>query len=83
LTVKASVPDPFSEEQRKNTTFLAREFIWSIAFPKDVNGDAIDASYDQGVLTLEIPLAEHAQRRRIGVRAGEQKSAQTEKAKLS
>jgi HSP20 family protein len=32
--------------------------------------DAIDASYDQGVLTLEIPVAEQAKPKRIEVSRG-------------
>jgi HSP20 family protein len=81
LTLKVSIPNPVSDEQSKNTSFLLREFgsgefIRSITFPKDVKGDAIDASYDQGVLTLEIPLAEHAQPKRISVRSGALKAAQ-------
>lgn len=75
LTVKVTVPDPLAEEQRKTTTFLVREFgsgefIRSLTLPKDVKGDAIEASYDQGVLTLVIPQAEHAQPKRISVRSG-------------
>lgn len=75
LTVHVTVPETLTEEQRKSTSYLVREFgsgefVRAITFPKDVKGDAIEASYDQGVLTLEIPLAEHAQPRRISVRAG-------------
>lgn len=82
LTLKVSVPDPLADEQRQNVTYLVREFgrgefIRSISFPKDVKGDAIDATYDQGVLTLEIPLAEHAQPRRISVRSGGLKTSKT------
>jgi HSP20 family protein len=81
LTVKVTVPELLSEEERKNTNFLVREFgsgefLRSISFPKDVKGDAIEASYDQGVLTLEIPLAEHAQPKRISVRSGALKQEQ-------
>jgi HSP20 family protein len=81
LTIKATVPELLSEEESKNTSFLVREFgsgefIRSISFPKDVKGDAIEASYDQGVLTLEIPLAEHAQPKRISVRSGALKKGQ-------
>lgn len=73
LTLKAVTPEPLSEDLRKNATYLLREFgageyTRTITFPKDVDGDAVDAHYEHGILTIEIPLAQHAQPRRIAVR---------------
>jgi HSP20 family protein len=81
LTVKVIVPESLPQEQRKTVNFLVREFdsgefVRSLTLPKDVKGDAIEASYDQGVLTLEIPQAEHAQPKRISVRSGASKATQ-------
>ena len=76
LTVRATLQEPLPEEQRKNATYLLREFgagefSRSITFPKDVNSDAVDAHFDRGVLTIEIPVAQHAQPRRIAIREAE------------
>lgn len=73
LTVRATVQDLLPEEQRKSATYLLREFgtgefSRSISFPKDVNGEAVEARLDNGVLYIEIPLAQHAQPRRIAIR---------------
>src|SRR5581483_11736895 len=66
LTLKVTVPEPTQEEQRKNATYLLREFgagefTRSVTFPKDVNANAVEADYEAGILTIEIPLAQHAQ----------------------
>lgn len=76
LTVKANVPEPLSEDLRKNAVYLVREFgageyTRTVTLPKDVNGDRVDAHYEHGILTVVIPLAEHAQPRRIAVRGGD------------
>ena len=76
LTVKANVPEPLNEDLRKNAVYLVREFgageyTRTVTLPKDVNGDHVDAHYEHGILTVVIPLAEHAQPRRIAVRGGD------------
>lgn len=76
LTIKVTLSEPFSEELLKKSTYLLREFgagefSRAITFPKDVNGDAVEARFDRGILTLEIPLAEHAQPKRISIRESE------------
>ncbi|MGZ3600914.1 MAG: Hsp20/alpha crystallin family protein [Ktedonobacterales bacterium] len=81
LTLKVTLPEPFSEELVKKSTYLLREFgagefSRSITFPKDVNGDTVEARYERGILTLEIPLAEHAQPKRISIRESEGASRQ-------
>lgn len=72
LSIEAKLPELISEEAQKSATYLLREFgagefSRSISFPKDVNGAAVQAQFDQGVLTVAIPLAEHAQPRRIQI----------------
>jgi HSP20 family protein len=84
LTFTAKVPDLFPDELRQQGTYLLQEvgsgeFSRSIAFPKDVQADAIAAHYDQGILTIEIPVAEHAQPKRIAI----QTAPGTPKAKRS
>jgi HSP20 family protein len=43
-------------------------FRLSIALPSEVDGDAVTATLDHGVLTVVVPKPEHARRRRIPVR---------------
>lgn len=76
LTLHTALPELLPEEQRKSATYLLREFgsgeiTRTITFPKDVDGDKIQAQYDHGILTVQIPLAEHAQPKRIKVQQTE------------
>ena len=43
------------------------EFSRSFVLPREVEGDRINARYSDGVLTVTIPKAESARRRRISV----------------
>lgn len=72
LSIKAKLSELTAEETRKDATYLLREFgagefTRSVSFPKDVDGDAVQAQLEQGVLTIAIPLAQHAQPRRIQI----------------
>ena len=44
-------------------------FERSFVLPRDVRSDAVDATYDQGVLTVHLPKREEAKPRRVEVRA--------------
>ncbi|HET9111889.1 MAG TPA: Hsp20/alpha crystallin family protein [Ktedonobacterales bacterium] len=72
LSIKAKLPELVAEETQKDVTYLLREFgagefTRAISFPKDVDGDAVQAQLEHGVLTIAIPLAQHAQPRRIQI----------------
>ncbi len=63
------------QNSQHKATYLLHEFGGgevnrTVTFPKDVNGDAVDAHFDQGVLTIEIPLAQHAQPKRVTITQG-------------
>jgi HSP20 family protein len=45
-------------------------FSRSISLPRPVNSDQIEAVYENGVLTLSLPLAPEAQPKRIAVKTG-------------
>ena len=75
LTIKADLPESFSEELQKKGTYLLREFgsgeySRSITFPKDVDGDRVQAKYERGILVLQVPVAVHAQPKRITISEG-------------
>jgi HSP20 family protein len=52
-------------------------FRRSVSLPSTVQADAIQASYENGVLQLLVPKAEEAKPRKIAVSAGEQRHAVT------
>ncbi|MEW1820356.1 Hsp20/alpha crystallin family protein [Arthrobacter sp. NPDC080031] len=71
LTVKAERPDPVSE----GTELIASERPRGVFSRQLILGDALDtngvkASYDAGVLTLRIPVAEKAKPRHIEIETG-------------
>jgi HSP20 family protein len=71
LTVKGEVEN--NEEIEKEQYHLRERrygsFSRRIKFPVLVNGDAVAAGYDKGVLTLDIPKAEEVKPKRITIKA--------------
>jgi HSP20 family protein len=68
LTVKAERPDPAG----KDTEMIASErprgvFSRQLILGDTLQTESIKASYDAGVLTLRIPVAEKAQPRKIEI----------------
>lgn len=60
------------EAENEDDKVLVREraygrFSRQLTLPRDINVDAIETSFENGVLTLTLPKAEAAQRRRIPV----------------
>mgnify|MGYP003573276761 FL=1 len=69
LSIKAEVA---GEEVAENEQFHIRErrtghFSRSLRFPIDVNGDEIQATYTNGVLSLNVPKAEAVKPKQINV----------------
>ena len=68
-----------AEEERKERNYLIREhrmgrFSRSVRLPKTVDPDAVQATYENGVLRLTLPKAERAKARRIQIETGSQRS---------
>ena len=60
-------------EDTGNVSFHRRErgygaFHKAVTLPEDVNGEAIEAEYKDGVLRIALPKAEHAKPRKIAVK---------------
>lgn len=75
LTIKGEIK---AEEESENKRYHLRErrygsFTRSITLPDTVKADAIQASYDAGVLTLTLPKAEEAKPKRITVQTASDK----------
>lgn len=70
LTIAAEMKQETSENNGKVLLQERRygKFSRSIRFPVMVNGDAIEADYNNGVLTVTVPKAAEAQPRRITVK---------------
>lgn len=70
LTIKGELK---ADETIEESRYHLRErrfgsFTRSITLPVPVNADAIDATYEHGVLTLTVPKAEEIKPRRIQVK---------------
>lgn len=70
LTVKGEIK---ADETVEDEQYHLRErrfgtFSRSITLPVPVNADAVEATYEQGVLTLNIPKAEELKPRRIQIK---------------
>jgi HSP20 family protein len=75
LTIKGEIK---SDNEVKENHYHLRErrygsFIRSVNLPTKIKGDAIDASYQNGVLTLRLPKAEEVKPKRIAIKVGDQK----------
>jgi len=75
LTIKGDIK---SDNEVKEDQYHLRErrfgsFIRSISLPTKVKGDAIEASYQNGVVTLRLPKAEEVKPKRIAIKVGDQK----------
>lgn len=73
LTIKGEVR---SDEEKEDSRYHLRErrfglFSRSITLPRGINGEAIQASYNAGVLTLNLPKHEEIKPRRIEIRSVE------------
>lgn len=75
LTIKGEIK---SDNEVKENHYHLRErrygsFSRSIALPTKIKGDAIDASYQNGVITLRLPKAEEVKPKRIAIKVGDSK----------
>ena len=71
LTVEGEIK---VEEESEEVNYHVRErrygkFSRTVRFPTLVNGDAIEATYENGVLSLNVPKAEEVKPRRIEIKA--------------
>ena len=76
LTIEAEIPARTTEktETANGRKVLMQERAWgkfsrSIRLPQNVKNDGVEASFENGVLTLSLPKAEHVLPRTIPVKA--------------
>ena len=63
------------ESESEEENFLMRErcagsFGRSIRFPLEVDAEAVNASYENGVLTLNVPKVEEVKPKRVEIKVG-------------
>jgi HSP20 family protein len=73
LTIKGEVK---SDNEVKENQYHLRErrygaFSRSISLPTKINGDAIEASYQNGVVSLRLPKTEQVKPKRIPIKIGD------------
>ncbi len=71
LTIQGEIKEEKESEQHRYHLRERRygSFCRSISLPSTVNPDAIQATYEAGVLTLHLPKAEEAKPKRIAVKS--------------
>lgn len=81
LTIEAEIPAKTTEktETTNGRKILMQERAWgkfsrSIRLPQTVKSDSVEASFDNGVLTLTLPKADNVLPRSIPVKALKSKS---------
>jgi HSP20 family protein len=75
LTIEGEIPEKEVEKEGKRSLLKERyygRFSRSIRLPQPVNRDQVDASFDNGVLTLTLPKSPEAQPKTIQVKANKQ-----------
>jgi HSP20 family protein len=69
LTINGEIKVREREGIIRRRTRRVGEFEFRVVLPNEVNAEGIDAKLNDGVLTVRIPKAERAQRRRIEVKS--------------
>jgi HSP20 family protein len=74
LTLTAQRPSPVPEDARPVLTERPTgRFTRRLTLSDALDTDALDARYDNGVLTLRVPIAAHAKPRKIAITGGRRK----------
>ncbi len=72
VTISGKIMSAVDSEEAQGATWLNRdlwsgEFRRSFTLPFAVNPDRVEATFDQGILKVTLPKAEHAKPRRIAI----------------
>src|SRR5258708_11333985 len=84
LTIKGQFQSAVKPERQVN--WLVQEigagtFERSITFPKPIDVDKIDTSYEQGVLSISVPLSEASRPKKISITGSQPKQVAVEAGK--
>jgi HSP20 family protein len=70
LSVEVEQTTPPEGHSAYMTERLTGQFSRTVTLPRPVNSDQVEAVYENGVLTLTLPIVPEAQPKRIAVKAG-------------
>lgn len=73
LSVEASKEETKEEKEEKKAVYREtrqRTFRYSVNLPRGVNADEAEATVENGVLKVTIPIAEEEKRKKIEVKSG-------------
>ncbi len=78
LTIKGEIKQ---EQENQNERYHLRERRWgsfsrSVSLPTQIKTDAVQAEYQNGVLTLTLPKADDVKPKRIAIKGGQQQNQQ-------
>ena len=84
LTIKGQFRSSVKPDQQVN--WLVQEisegsFERSITFPKPIDADKINTSYEHGVLTISVPVSEASRPKKISITGGQPKQVPVEAGK--
>jgi HSP20 family protein len=84
LTIKGQFQSAVKPDQQVN--WLVQEigvgsFERSITFPKSIDADKIDTSFEHGVLTISVPVSETNRPKKISITSGQPKQVTVEAGK--
>ncbi len=72
LTIRGTKPSSFDASSGEYRVYTAErvsgDFARSIRLPEYVDGDRIEANYNNGVLTITVPKAQSARPRKIAIK---------------
>ena len=69
LTIKGEIVERERPGVVRRRTRRTGRYEYRVALPDQVDGDKVDANLKEGVLTVRVPKAQKAQRRRIEVKS--------------
>lgn len=75
VTIRGHIPSTTPADQNQNVTWYVRE-LWngefrrSVTLPFPVDAEQVEATFENGILKVLLPKADHAKPRRIAIRNG-------------
>ena len=70
LAIKAALPEPVEDVEYSLRERVSGEYRRTLHFNVPVQPDAVDATFENGVLTLTVPKAEEVKPKKIEIKVG-------------
>lgn len=83
LNIRAERSERDEDEDRKGRKYIVREsassFYRRIGLPQNVETDNISASFDEGVLTVTVPMQELPKPKQVNIESGKKRKQESKK----